>query len=149
MKKINSVDKINFAEKADDDFYDWIDDSIRIACKQFRDLKSDPKTCERTLKLHSSTKSTRIAPVLNIMHTKSDADTPSSFLSVPKSWSEGWQIQLEDQKADATLEIEPVQQVPGQTAASLYIFNRKVNEALSHLSQKTRGITCMSFFNNW
>ena len=72
LEKLNNKEKINWTKKSDDDFFDWADESIRIACKQYRDLKNDPKINERAFKQVSAAEGAKLSAGLHIMQ----ADKP-------------------------------------------------------------------------
>ena len=75
LSKLNDTEKINYTKKDDQDFYDWVDDTIRLACKQYRDLKNEAATKERTFRKASPTEIAKMESVLEIMQSKIEPST--------------------------------------------------------------------------
>jgi hypothetical protein len=135
IEKLNSNDKVNYTKKSDDDFCDWADETIRLACKQFRDLKADAKVKERCLKRCANCEIDQINAVLDLMQSKDEATT-TTIPPIPKSWEA---LPLED-KAPEEKEAAPIAPAPS-TSIFKRVLDRKVSDASSHMSPKQHQAT--------
>jgi hypothetical protein len=84
LVKCNLKEKINYSKKDDDDFLDVMDDTIRLACKQLRDLKNDQGQKARSLSKCSQEEAAAIEEMLEAMVCKTEAVVVPK---VPSSWS--------------------------------------------------------------
>ena len=134
VEKLNSLEKVNWTKKTDEDFYDWFDDSIRLACKQLRDLKADAVTKDRCYKKCSEKEIASIQAVLELMHAKDE-----KFPAIPPSWSgDGSVASFVGQSTATSSGVLPLRDLPGQPQTNLSIFKkvleRKVSDASSAAS---------------
>ena len=123
LEKLQSIDKVNWTKKTDDDFFDWFDDSIRLACKQFRELKADALTKDRCFKKCSEKEIASISAVLEEMQTKEEV-----FPAIPQSWNAG------SSNAATSSQPVPLENLPDETKTSLDIFKRALERKVSDAS---------------
>ena len=64
LERLHSLEAINLTNKSDADFFDMIDDRIRIGFKQYRVMKQCPLTKDRSFKKASPHEMAAIEPVL-------------------------------------------------------------------------------------
>jgi len=133
LLKVNEKEKINYTKKDDDDYVDLMDDAIRLACKQFRDLKKDPMLRERFFNLAAAAERKAIEQVLDTLEFDVHAAVVEEGRppATPSSW--GGRSSSENLGEGFVADEMPLQDVvPGGEAAlapntksiDLSIFNR-------------------------
>jgi len=118
LLKVNEKEKINYTKKDDDDYVDLMDDAIRLACKQFRDLKKDPMLRERFFNLAAAAERKAIEQVLDTLEFDVHAAVAEEGRppATPSSW--GGRSSSENLGEGFVADEMPLQDVvPGGEAA--------------------------------
>ena len=150
LVKLNIKEKINYSKKDDDDFCDLMDDSIRLACKQLRDLKTDTLQKARAVSKCSQEEVAALEEILEAMAGKAESVVVPK---IPTSWTA-----ISDTSADpATSSTQilpepiPLADIAPKCATDIFkrVLDRKVSEASSHPSPVRQGSETFKAFDSF
>ena len=150
LVKLNIKEKINYSKKDDDDFCDLMDDSIRLACKQLRDLKTDTLQKARAVSKCSQEEVAALEEILEAMAGKAESVVVPK---IPTSWTA-----ISDPSADAATSSTqilpdpiPLADISPKCATDIFkrVLDRKVSEASSHPSPVRQGSETFKAFDSF
>jgi hypothetical protein len=150
LVKLNLKEKINYSKKDDDDFLDVMDDTIRLACKQLRDLKGDHGQKARSLSRCCQEEAAAIEEVLEAMVGKSET---AVFPKVPASWTGTSESLVSATSSNNPVHPEPAPLADTAPKCATEIFqrvlDRKVSDASTHASPIKQGSETFKSFGSF
>ena len=150
LVKVNLKEKINYSKKEDDDFLDVMDDTIRIACKQLRELKGDHMQKARSFSKCSPDEAAAIEEILEAMAFKAEGVVVPK---IPASWSGSSESLVPATSSSNPTHLEPAPLADTAPKAVTDIFkrvlDRKVSDASSLASPAKQGEATFQSFGSF